>query len=52
MKWRKINPLHPEGAPSSPSRLPVRLLWMASIWAASVVVMLAIAGVVRLFIKP
>lgn len=63
MKWQKISPTSPEIAPPPPlapsqsqfqppqSPLYVRLLWMASIWAASVVVLLAIAGVLRLVLS-
>lgn len=56
MKWRKVKSSQPEEVQSprmapSHSSLYVRLLWMASIWAASVLVLLAIAGILRLVLN-
>ncbi|QAU36060.1 DUF2474 domain-containing protein [Janthinobacterium sp. 17J80-10] len=34
-----------------PSPLYVRLLWMAAIWAGSVIALLAVAGLLRLVMR-
>lgn len=48
LKWPDIT-APPPGEPQAP--LHVRLLWMAAIWAASILGVLAVAGVLRLVLR-
>jgi hypothetical protein len=47
VSWPQIAPADPDEPPRA---LTARLLWMAAIWAASVVAMLALALVLRLLL--
>jgi hypothetical protein len=49
LKWPDITP-PPPGTPPRP--LGERLLWMAAIWAISVLVLLSIAWLLRLVLIP
>ncbi len=48
LKWPDIQPPRPG---VKPARLPARLLWMAGIWVSSILILLALAGILRLILR-
>lgn len=48
LKWPDIQP---PVLGVKPAKLPARLLWMAGIWVCSILLLLLLAGILRLILR-